>query len=273
MRFNIHARNYYDEDQVLYGSEGREGHVDIEFGHVYALVGCNGLGKSTLIRQICQDSDTSLCNFAHNLMADYDGRSAFARLFSDPSEEGKEPSTFYLPVDRRSSARGFGEEALIAEISSNFMSTGEALAHDLGPCLAIIRKELPRLKGKEIYVLLDDLDVGVSLDAIADERRVIGQIARDLEANGTRYAICVAANSYELAKGLECISCADLSPVSFGSYDEYREFILSTRRWKDARDAKNIEAKRKRTERKEGERNRKEQAAEERAKKRRGTRS
>lgn len=273
MRFNIHARNYYDEDQILYESESREGHVDIEFGHIYALVGCNGLGKSTLIRQICQDSDTSLCNFAHNLLDDHNGRSTFARFSSDPGKEGGEPGTFYLPIDRRSGARGFGDDSLIAEVSSSFMSTGEALAHDLGPCLAIVRKELPRLRGKEIYVLLDDLDVGASLDAIADERRVIDQIARDLEANGTRFAICVAANNYELAKGLECISCADLSPVSFGSYDEYREFILSTRRWKDARDAKNLEAKRRRIRGEEGERNRKEQAAEKRARKRRGTRS
>lgn len=262
MRFKIHTRNYYDEDQILYKAKNREGSIDIEFGHVYAFVGCNGLGKSTLIRQICHDSDTSLDNFAHNLMDDYNGRSIFARFFSDP---GKEPETFYLPIDRSSSARGFGDDALLAEVASNFMSTGEALAHDLGPCLAIVRKELPRLRGKEVYILLDDLDVGVSLDVIEDERRVINQMARDLEANGTRYAICVAANNYELAKGLECISCADLSPVSFSTYGEYRDFVLSARRWKDARDRKNLEAKRKRVRKEEEERRRKEEEAEKRA--------
>lgn len=270
MRFKIHMKNYYDEDQVLYKGRGREGHIDIEFGHIYALVGCNGLGKSTLIRQICHDCDTSLDHFAHNLLDDYNGRSSFARFFSDQDEEPKEPTTFYLPIDRSSSAYGFGDDALFAEITSNFMSTGEALAHDLGPCLAIVKKELPRLRGKEIYVLLDDLDVGVSLDVIADERRVIDAMARDLEANGTRYAILVAANNYELAKGLECISCADLSPVSFGSYEEYRDFVLSARRWKDARDARNLEAKRRRIQREEEERSREEQEAEERVRNRRG---
>lgn len=244
MRFSIHTRNYYDEDQVLYRGRGRKGHVDIEFGHVYAFVGCNGLGKSTLIRQICHDCDTSLDNFAHNLMDDYNGRSAFARFLADPDESPGEPETYYLPIDRRSSARGFGDDALIARASSNFMSAGEALAHNLGPCLAIVRKELPRLRGKEVYILLDDLDAGASLDVVADERRAIDAMAKDLGANGSRYAICVAANSYGLAEGLECISCADLSPVSFGSYGEYRDFILSTRRWKDARDARNLKARR-----------------------------
>lgn len=261
MRFKIHTRNYYDEDQVLYKGRGREGHIDIEFGHVYALVGCNGLGKSTLIRQICHDCDTSLDRFAHNLLDDYNGLSTFARFFSD-QEEAKEPETFYLPIDRSSNVRGFDTDSLVAEAASYFMSTGESLAHDLSPCLAIVKRELPRLKGKEIYILLDDLDVGVSLDVIEDERCVIDAMARDLEANGTRYAILVAANNYELAKGLECINCADLSPVSFGSYEEYRDFVLSARKWKDARDARNLEAKRRRIKREEEERRREEQEAE-----------
>lgn len=251
MRFNIHTKDYYDEDQILYKGAASEGHVDIEFGHAYAFVGCNGIGKSTLIGQICQDNDTSLCHFAYNLLDDHNGQSFFVRLFSGQTEEGKEPNTFYLPIDRQSSAWGVGDNALLEKSISCFMSTGESLAHNLGPCLAIVRKELPRLKGKEIYILLDDLDVGVSIDAIADERRVIDLIARDLEANGTRYAICVAANNYELARGLECISCVDLSPTSFASYDEYRDFILSTRRWKDARDARNDEARRRLLEREE----------------------
>lgn len=274
MRFKIHARDYYDEDQILYKGEGREGFIDIEFGHVYAFVGCNGIGKSTLIRQICQDSDTSLCNFAHNLLDDYNGRTSFARFFRDPFEEGneaKEPETFYLPIDRSSTARGIGEEALVAEVASSFMSTGEALANDLGPCLAIVRKELPRLRGKEVYILLDDLDVGASLDVIADERRLIDLMAKDLEANGTRCAICVAANNYELAKGLECISCADLSPVSFASYNEYRDFVLSARKWKDARDKRNAKAKERRIRREKGERSREKEAAEERIRNRRGS--
>lgn len=75
------------------------------------------------------------------------------------------------------------------------------------------------------------------------------------------------------AKGLECISCADLSPVSFGSYDEYREFVLSARRWKDARDKKNLEAKRRRIQREEEERSREKEEADERAAKKRGSRS
>lgn len=254
MRFKIHAKNYYDEDQVLYKSKSREGSIDIEFGHVYAFVGCNGLGKSTLIRQICHDCDTSLDNFAHNLLDDYNGQSSLDRFFSDPGKEAKEPDTFYLPIDRSSRAYGFSNEALFAEITSNFMSTGESLAYDLGPCLAIVRNELPRLKGKEVYILLDDLDVGVSLDVIEDERRAISQMARDLEANGTRYAICVAANNYELARNLECISCADLSPVSFSTYDEYRDFVLSTRTWKNFRDTRNAEERKKRILREEQER-------------------
>lgn len=256
MKFNIHTKNYYDEGQTLYEGTGREGHVDIEFGHIYAFIGCNGIGKSTLIRQICQDNDTSLRHFARNLLDDYNGRSTFARLLSDQDEGADEPDTFYLPIDRQSRAWGFGDTAIFEGVVSGFMSTGESLAHDLGPCLAIIKKELPRLRGKGIYILLDDLDVGTSIDVIDDERRVIDQMARDLKANGTRCAICVAANNYELARGLECISCVDLSQISFASYDEYRDFILSARRWKDARDARNDEAKRKRLKREEEERKR-----------------
>lgn len=255
MEFHIHRKNYYDEDQILF--EGKKDSVTIDFGHIYAFVGCNGIGKSTLIRQICQDNDTSLCTFAHNLLDDYNGYSSFSRFLlsdEDLNRPQKEPSVFYLPVDRSSNARGLGSESFISDIASNFMSTGESLTNTVAPCFDIIQKELPRLRGKEIYVLLDDLDVGVSLDVIADERRVIDAMARDLEANGTRYAICIAANNYELARNLECISCADLSPVSFSTYDEYRDFVLSTRTWKNFRDTRNAEERKKRILREEQER-------------------
>lgn len=267
MRFDIHTKNYYDEDQILY--EGA-GHVDLEPDRIYAFVGCNGLGKSTLITQICQDNATSLDRTAHNLLNDHNGYNAFAACFApDGEKDERDPDVYYLPIDRRSNARGLSDSG-IHEIFSSFMSTGERTVYNLLPCLGIVGKELPRLRDKTLYLFLDDLDVGVSADVVLEERAAIQKIADALKANGTRYVICVAANNYELARGLDCISCADLSPVSFDSYEEYRDFVLSTRKWKDARDARNEKAKEERIRGEEEKRSRKKQEADERLRKRRG---
>lgn len=254
MRFGIHDRNYYDEDQILYKGNS----IDLEPDHVYAFVGCNGLGKSTLIRQICQDNATSLNKTAHNLLDDYNGYNSFAACFApDGEEDERDPDVYYLPIDRRSNARGLSDAGM-HEAFSSFMSTGEKTVYNLLPCLGIVGKELPRLKGKTLYLFLDDLDVGVSIDVVLEEKAAIQRIADALKANGTRYVICVAANNYELAKGLDCISCADLSPVSFKGYEEYSAFVLSTRKYKDARDARNAKTARERREREVKERKEKE---------------
>lgn len=47
--------------------------------------------------------------------------------------------------------------------------------------------------------------------------------------------IVVSANAYELAAGKNCFDVIGGKYVRFGGYDEYREFVLKTRKEKDKR--------------------------------------
>lgn len=57
----------------------------------------------------------------------------------------------------------------------------------------------------------------------------------DAAAKGIELYIVVSANAYELAAGEACFDVIGGKYVRFGSYDEYREFVLKTRKEKDKR--------------------------------------
>lgn len=44
-----------------------------------------------------------------------------------------------------------------------------------------------------------------------------------------------AANSYELCRTFKCVDCNTLKEKTFPSYEEYKQFVLSSRKRKDER--------------------------------------
>ena len=67
-KFHIHKKNYYGP-QVLYKSEW----LDLGDSQIYCLVGCNGIGKSTILRQMVHDNEGSLDKTAWDLLENYVG--------------------------------------------------------------------------------------------------------------------------------------------------------------------------------------------------------
>ena len=61
--FEIYNENYYSENQKLYKSNK----LVLQSNNVYCLVGCNGLGKSTILHQMIYDHDNSLDNTAFDI--------------------------------------------------------------------------------------------------------------------------------------------------------------------------------------------------------------
>lgn len=54
-------------------------------------------------------------------------------------------------------------------------------------------------------------------------------------AKGIELYIVVSANAYELAAGENCFDVIGGKYVRFGGYDEYRKFVLKSRKEKDKR--------------------------------------
>lgn len=229
MIFDICNKNYYAENDNLYETDK----IELEENNVYIFTGCNGIGKSTLIFQITEDRLTALKHFAYNLLNDYNGYNSFVNHFTD-DKPNNDSDVYYLSINKKSNAQGINPNPFF-KISKQFKSSGEQLIHDMLPCLEIVDKELERLKNKTLYLFLDDLDVGTSLDVILEEKLVIKRFIKTLEKNNTKYIICISANNYELTKLGTCIDCVTLKPIEFKDYDDYVKYIVSTRKYKDVR--------------------------------------
>ena len=229
MIFDICNKNYYAENDTLYKADK----IELLENNIYIFTGCNGIGKSTLIFQITEDRLTALKHFAYNLLNDYNGYNSFVNHFTD-DKPNNDSDVYYLSINKKSNAQGINPNPFF-KISKQFKSSGEQLIHDMLPCLEIVDKELERLKNKTLYLFLDDLDVGTSLDVILEEKLVIKRFIKTLEKNNTKYIICISANNYELTKLGTCIDCVTLKPIEFKDYDDYVKYIVSTRKYKDVR--------------------------------------
>lgn len=233
MIFDICNKNYYKENDLLYKTNS----IELLENKVYVLTGCNGLGKSTLIHQITEDRKTSLKHFAYNLLHDYNGYSRFKHALSIDDDKKQEYDTYYLSINIKSYTDRTND--CFSDIAYNFRSQGEKLLFNMIPCLQIVNKELNRLKNKTLYLFLDDLDVGISLDVIEEEKHVVEKFIKKLKENNTKYVIVIAANNYELTKLGTCIDCITLKPINFKDYDNYKSYVVKTREYKEKRNGEN----------------------------------
>ena len=173
------------------------------------LVGCNGIGKSTLIMQL--------------------------------KDQFKKDSTPYLHFDNlqdgganaRSHAGFMNDFSFLA--TAAFASEGENIFMNMNRFAGKIVDFVKNNKSdKGLWILMDAIDSGYSVDNIVDIKNFINLILRDFGVEKDIYFI-ISANEYELAREEACFDVYRGKYVKFASYDGYRKFILKTREEKDKR--------------------------------------
>lgn len=91
-------------------------------------------------------------------------------------------------------------------------------------------KEIPN----ERWILLDAIDSGLSIDNIVDVKEYLLKAILEDYKDGDVYII-VSANEYEMARGEQCFDIYNGKYITFADYEEYRDFVLNSRKWKDER--------------------------------------
>lgn len=176
------------------------------------LVGCNGIGKSTLIMQLrdkFRKDGTPYINFDNLQDGGANARSNAGFMndfvFLATAAFASEGENIHMNMNR------------FAEKIVNFVKTNES--------------------DKGLWILMDAIDSGYSVDNIIDIKNFINLILKDFGISKDIYFI-ISANEYELARDESCFDVYRGKYVKFDSYDEYREFIIKTREEKDKREYK-----------------------------------
>ena len=220
-------KDYYDKGFDLY----KKKIIEIKPG-VTVLIGCNGIGKTTLLHQIKNrlTKDNIPCILFDNLRDGGKEAVSKAGLFEDfefivHAIQSSEGENIVMNIEKLSSRLGYfvknGKDndklnAMVDALSS--LCTGKAEPE----C-----QEIPN----ERWILLDAIDSGLSVDNIVDIKEQLFETI--LEHNyGNEIYIVVSANEYEMARGEQCFDVYNGKYVKTKDYEEYRNLVLQSKEWK-----------------------------------------
>lgn len=229
------VQDYYEEGFNLYKNKI----ITIKEG-VTVLVGCNGIGKTTLLHQIRDSLKKKKipCIIFDNLCDGGSNSVSKAGFYGDLS----------LMITAISSSEGENIVMNMGKLAArlgNFVKTGKDKNDDLSEALAKLVnrgdkeevKEIP----KERWILLDAVDSGLSVDNIVDIKEQLFKTI--LEYNyGNKIYIVISANEYEMAREENCLDVYNGKYVKFNDYEEYRNMILESKKWKEERSEVSVNA-------------------------------
>lgn len=222
-------RDPYEENIRLY----KKTTITLQSG-LTVLVGCNGSGKTTLLKTLKYQlkkenipvlSYDNLHDGGQNSISEafYYGDSAFgAEAFC--SSEGE-----IIILNMCKTARIMGDfiRSNGEDNGSRVDKMAKAFAKAKGEKLKEYKNE-----SNEIWILLDAIDSGLSVDNIVDLKEYIFKTVLEYNCGHDIY-IVVSANEYEMCAGEKCFDVQCGKYVNIKSYEDYKQVILKSRKFKD----------------------------------------
>ena len=198
-------RNYYEDGNIY-----EKSYVTIRPG-VTVLIGCNGAGKTTMLHQIKEQ-----CK-----------KLEIPCLLHDNYTQGGKESISY--------AGWKGDTDFL--IQGLISSEGERINNDLGMVAGKIGNFVRKNStAKQLFVLLDAIDSGLSLDYVMEVKELLFQtMIDDCKNKGIILYIVVSANEYEMARGEACLDVTSCKYTAINNYEDYRKIIIATRKKKNKR--------------------------------------
>lgn len=214
--------------------------IQIEEG-LTVLVGCNGTGKSTLIQNIKSELDKANmpCAYYNNL---HDGGDM--SVAAQASDHNWEMVATMVTSSEGENIRY--NVCMLAAKMRNFIENGKFVKDEKQARFnrifmsdeAIAELDKPT-ESKERWILLDAVDSGYSIDNILELKVFFNSMQEDCKKAGIKIYIIVSSNEYELANGESCFDVHSGKYVTFKDYDDYKTFIIKSRKIKDNRYVKN----------------------------------
>lgn len=174
------------------------------------LAGCNGSGKTTLMDYYIkpQLDKEGIPNIKYNNL--YDGGN-----------------------NARQSALNNHRMDMLAMLACS--SEGEQIHINLGNVAEKIGRFIRSNEfASEVWFMFDAIDSGLSIDYIIDVKENLFNLIIETNPDKDVYII-VAANSYEMCRGEQCLDVHTGNYKTFKTYEAYRKFVLKSKEWKEKR--------------------------------------
>lgn len=210
----------------------RRARIDIQPG-LTVFVGCNGAGKTTLLNFIkgyCEKENIPC--FSYDNYNEGGKRTADRIMF----EFSKGPEAFFETFGKSEGETITTNIGYCVSSLREFLSTGKKHTNRIGKAL---RKALgvddSMITSNKRVLIFDGIDSGFSIDNVLEVKDVFHLIMDDAEKMGLELYILVSANSFEMAKDELCYDVIRGCGCAFSNYEDYREFVLGSRKLKDKR--------------------------------------
>lgn len=225
---------YYGENSKLYNKQN----ITIKPG-LTVLVGCNGIGKTTMLDQIeNQLKKKNIPCVKYDNLTQGGSTSISEALFHGNLEFG---ATAWCSSEGENIVMNMGK---LASKLGRFIEEGETEKQKRQREFRASMDEIfEREPGKNVeppkerFILLDAVDSGLSVDNIVDLKQYLfGTIFEHGKNLGLDIYIIVSANEYEMAREEQCFDVCEGKYVDIDTYEEYRDIILRSRKYKEERD-------------------------------------
>lgn len=233
------TNDWKDEDQRIFTVKS----VEIPANKITCLIGCNGIGKTTAIEEMKQ----FLQNAGAKDVKDLQEFNPMAGLFESlKNEKPKKPTAYIVFFDKDSSfvknqRKGLDSwcfEHDMGGFLGNFSSNGESVIRRLNGAIEAIEMFTKKAVQEQVplWIFIDDVDAGTSIDVIAKVKANLIEADNYLNKHNLEHYIIVTSNSFEFARDMYCLYARNMKQVTVSDYEEYKKFVLKSRKDKEKRD-------------------------------------
>lgn len=197
------------------------------------LIGCNGAGKTTLIKNITEQlKKENTPYYVFDNLSSGDKKSISKMVANNNIEK------VALMVSSSEGENINNNICDILEKARYFIETGDSNIYETNKLLNFFRdinQDEEPITSNERWFLFDAIDSGYSIDNIVELKETFNLMISDAKKMNKDLYIIVSANSYEMADNENCFDVMSGKYIRFENYDEYKKFIIKSRKRKEKR--------------------------------------
>ena len=206
------------------------------------LVGCNGAGKTTLIHNINEElRKQNIPTQLWDNIKDGGHNAVSAMLSGLPGSDIEFGSCLWSASEGEAIKMNIARQS---KLYNEFLKTGyyKNASYQFSRVFKDINNDEHVITSNQRWLLFDATDSGMSVDSICELKTNLFYPLITIAKNmNIELFIIISANEYELCRNEQCFDVNKGKYLTFNDYEDYRTFILNSRKTKEKRIEKQLQ--------------------------------